>query len=532
MKRNKGIKKWVFSISLFVLFLMFPASVNALELLLVGDASVSPGTTVSYDLVLNSSDELELTSTIINGFSTNINYESSVLTLSKIELGNGWSGDTASVPTGKNIKFSSELGVSVNSTVATLFFKVNANATSNKAYITLAAPNYSYMDESGGSTIGSLDTYTKNLNVKSSDNKLASIKVNGDTIEEFQSDVYEYDISVPSTVDIATILATTKSSKATLKEGSGNRDVSLNYGSNVVSIIVVSESGLEQSYTLNITREDTRSTDTSLSDLKVDGVTVPKFKDSTYKYTIKKYKASSVEVVGVANDKNASVTVTPPSSLVIGENNYIVTVTSENGNSAIYTVVINNIDTPINKKLKTLAIKGYNDINFDKNNSKYEINYNKEKFKDLRIYYTTVSGSDEVTSVLSPDINNDKDALAKLKPGDEITISITGIDNETATYTIVILEDNRVNFFVVLGVFLIIVLVIIIIVLYRKRKKEENMPKVVKKKTVEKNKNSNKDSGEKSSKKKKFSIYEDDEVEENDDYSATKELSSEELKLK
>ena len=536
MNRDKGIKKWGFFVSLFALFLMFPARVSALqEVIISGDDAISPGTTVNYTIVLNSDDE-----TIITGFSTNINYESSVLTLSKIELGEGWSGDTASVATGKNISFTSESGVSGNTTIATLVFKINANATSNKAYITLAAPNFNYNDVDGSQTYGSLDTYTKNLNVKSSDNKLTSIKVNGKTIEEFSSDVYEYDVVVGSSSEVATILATTKSSKATFKEGSGNRDVSLNYGSNVVEVIVVSESGLEQKYTLNITREDTRSTDTTLSDIKIDGESVANFKSSTYKYTVKKYKVTSVEVVGVANDANATVVVTPPQSVVIGENSYVITVTSENGESATYTVVIDNIDSNINKKLKTLSVKGYN-IDFDKNNTNYEISYNKEKFKDLHIYFTTVSSSDEVTAVLSPDVNNDSEALANLKPGDEITILVTGIDNETATYTILITEDNRINFFLFLEVFIMIVIVIAFIIIRAKRKKDKNKPKVVKQvkdkaKTGDDSvpkKTEAKSNKKQEPKKRRFSIYEDEyeEVEVDDD-SATKELSKEELKLK
>lgn len=514
MKENKGIKKWGFLFVLLMMCLLPSIRVNADSeqvLSLVGDDAISPGATISYKVDITSND-----ATVITGFSSPITYDSSVLTLAKMELGTGWSGKTVSVPTGNTISFTSEAGVTGNTTVATLIFKVNATATSNTAYITLSGATFNYKDGEG-TAMKSLAPVTKNLKVKSSDNTLTGIKVNGKTIEEFSSDILEYNVNVESKIETVKIQATTHSSKATFKEGFGNREVPVNYGGNVVTIVVVSESGVEKTYTLNIVREDTRSTDTTLSSITVDGVVVPNFKSSTYKYTVKKYKAETVSIVGVTNDENATVVVTPPAKVVVGENTYILTVTSENGDTSTYTVVINNIDTAINKKLKTLSIQGY-DIEFDKNNYRYEINYNKEKFDDLRIYFAPAGNSDEVKATLTPDINNDKEALKKLKPGDVLTIKIEGIDGETAEYTIVILKDNRISFYLVLELFIIFVFIIIVVVVSKKRKKEELKSG---RKTTK-----NKDT---KPKKKRFSIYEDDEEA---DLENTKELTTEELKTK
>lgn len=514
MKENKGIKKWGFLFVLFMMLFMPSLRVNAEQVLsITGEDSISPGSTISYNIEIASND-----ATIITGFTSPITYDSSVLTLTKMELGTGWTGETKSVPTGNTITFNSEAGVTGNTVVATMVFKVNSSATSNTAYITLSGATFNYKDGEG-SAMKSLSPVTKNLKVKSSDNSLTGIKINGKSIEEFSSDILEYNVNVESSVETVKIQATTHSSKATFKAGFGNREVPINYGGNVVTIVVVSESGLEKTYTLNIAREDTRSTDTTLSSITVDGVVVPNFKSSTYKYTIKKYKAETVKVVGVTNDPNATVVVTEPPKVVIGENTYILTVTSENGDTSTYTVVINNIDSTINKKLKTLSIQGY-DIEFDKNNYRYEINYNKQKFEDLRIYFAPAGNSDEVKATLIPDINNDKEALKELKAGDEIKIVIEGIDGETAEYTIVILKDNRISFYLVLELFIIFVFIIIVIVVAKKRKKEEL-------KSGRKSKKK-----ETKPKKKRFSIYEDEEEESDDDLDDTKELTDEELKLK
>lgn len=527
------IKKWGYLLSLFLLFIFAPLRVNAAKsVALVGESSVSLGITVKYNIVLNAADE----TTIMTGFSTMITYDSSVLTLSSVELGTNWSGNTESIPSGKTISFSSEAGVSGQTTVATLVFKVSSTATANAASINLKKSSYDYKDESGTMTKDTLSDVTKSLNVKSSDNTLKALKVNGVMVEGFASDIFEYDVVVESSVATAKILATTNSTKATFAIGNGNRTVDLSYGSNVIYVTVVSESGLEQSYTLNITREDTRSTDTTLASITVDGEAITNFKSSMYKYTVKKYKTEGVIIVATPSDEKATVTVVPPKTIVVGENTYLIIVTSENGDSATYTVIVNNIDTAISKKLKNLSVKGY-DIDFDKNNGRYEIRYDKQKFKDLHIYFTTVASSDEVVATLSPDINNDSAALENLRAGDEITITITGIDDESYEYTIVIVEDTRISFFLILELFIMAILTITIIVIYRKRSKQKSKTRKSPSKTKKDSKEEKDTKTSEKPKKKRFSIYEDEyeevEVEVEDDLdSDTKELSAEDLNLK
>ena len=109
--------------------------------------------------------------------------------------------------------------------------------------------------------------------------------------------------------------------------------------------------------------------------------------------------------------------------------------------------------------------------------------------EDLRIYFTTVAGDDEVTAVLSPDINNDPEAKANLKPGDVITVTVTGIDGESVKYTINITEDNRVNFFLVLELFLMAVIIVVVAIVLNNRKKN-----ATKKKTTKTTKTVSKDS--------------------------------------
>ena len=114
MIKDKRIKKWGFLVSLFILFMVVPLRVTALqELVISGDDSISPGTTVRYNVELNSDDLTSITS-----FSTSVYYESSVFTLTNIESGATWNcGEAGNIVSGGQIKCSNEEGMIGNSVV-------------------------------------------------------------------------------------------------------------------------------------------------------------------------------------------------------------------------------------------------------------------------------------------------------------------------------------------------------------------------------------------------------------------------------
>ena len=72
-----------------------------------------------------------------------------------------------------------------------------------------------------------------------------------------------------------------------------------------------------------------------LGNLFTGGVSVNNFRSNVYKYNIIKYKLSTIDIVGIPNDEKSTVTVVPPTTIVPGDNSYIVTVTSENGNTKV-----------------------------------------------------------------------------------------------------------------------------------------------------------------------------------------------------
>lgn len=560
MKNNKRITNWGFIIGLFILFLTPNFFVDAKQTVKIsGDEALTPNTTIKYDIVIESDDD-----TLIKGFKSDVIFDTNVLTLDSIELASGWDGETDTGSSPQKVSFNNAVGVTGNFKVATLVFKTKSDIKTKTTEIKLEGALCIYQSvEDEETTVDASkpfdETTSINVKIRSTDNTLSDLKVNDETIKDFSSTTYEYDISVPTNVETLTLTAVPNSKTATLKNGSGNRTVNLDYGSNVFVVTVISESGTERNYTINVTREDGRSTDTTLTSISVDGKEISNFKSTTYKYNLKKYQLTlETSITATTHDALAKYVVNAPKEIIEGDNVYTIVVTSEKGQTATYTIVITNITTQINKKLNILSVKGY-DIDFDRNNNRYEIMYNKNKFKDLHVYYTTIASSDEVTTTLNPDVNNDSEVLSYLKPGDVITITITGIDGESVVYTIAIVKDTRVSFYLIFEVIAIVIIIIIIIIvaIIRNSKKKRSKvnsanyktTKVVKKPKEEvppkrredKNKKQTSNSAVpivETPKKKRFSIFEDEyeEVEvtddEDDEYSTTKELTDEDLNLK
>ena len=461
--KKKNIKGILVSILAFFMPIFVSAQTTPPTVTIVGPSSVSPSEDIEYTIILNG---LQSDTSTNPTFNTTVSFDSNVFTLKEIKKSGNWDTESKIGSSPANISFNCKNG-NCNNEVGKIIFKVASKPKVNKPQINFDS------NAAIGSDTYPLGTINKDINIKSNDATLSSIKVNGTSVENFNSENLSYDVSVTGDIAIAKIEAKTTSSKATFKDGFGPRDVNLEYGNNTIKLNVISESGTELVYDINITREDTRSTDATLSGISIDGTALESFKSNKYKYTLKKYKVETIKIEGITNDPNAKTEIIGPQKLLIGENEFKIVVTSEKGEKATYTVIINNLDKNISKMLKSLSIKGYN-INFDKNNYQYKINYNRLKFDDLKIFYATVSPEDEVKVVMNPDINNNRELIKSLKVGDEIEITITGIDGESSKYTIVIERDKRVSFFLLLELFLIFGILIVILVLWIKRKKEDN----------------------------------------------------------
>ena len=188
---------------------------------------------------------------------------------------------------------------------------------------------------------GTKKTYTVNLErSKSLNANLKSLGVTDQTISPaFDKDTTSYSVTVPSDTDKATITAEVEDNRASL---TGIGEKNLNYGENSYDIVVTAEDGTtKKTYTVNITRE--KKTDATLSDLKVDNVTVTGFDPDTTSYTLTEVKnnKTSINIAATPNDVDATVTGEGNKDLIVGDNSFDVVVTAQDGTTKkTYTINI------------------------------------------------------------------------------------------------------------------------------------------------------------------------------------------------
>ncbi|MDD2409729.1 MAG: cadherin-like beta sandwich domain-containing protein [Bacilli bacterium] len=263
---------------------------------------------------------------------------------------------------------------------------INAGATSGATISGNGTKYLNYGNNSFSVTVTAEDGITKkvyNVNIvrpdtRSVNNKLSAISISTGSIN-FNPSINSYSITIPSEISSFSILnATAQDSKS--KISYNNKTVSLNYGeTKAINIIVTSESGVNNTYTINVTRTDGRSNNNYLSSLNITGISLV-FNKNTLNYNaVVENSVSSVNITAGAEDLKSSVTGIGTKILNVGSNSFQVKVISEKGSEKIYTIVLikkdENNQIPglsDNAFLKSLKINDQ-DFKFDKNIYKYTI---------------------------------------------------------------------------------------------------------------------------------------------------------------
>lgn len=184
-------------------------------------------------------------------------------------------------------------------------------------------------------------------NPPSSNNNLKSLNINNGSLSHgFSAGNTSYTVNVGSDITNIRIDAQAEDNGSTI-EGTGSK--SLSYGNNRFSINVTAPSGAQKTYTINVIREDNRSSNNNLSNLIVNGGTLnPGFsKNNTY-YTLSvPYEISSLDVKGIVEDSKSSVTVSGNYDLIAEETKDVkVVVTAENGSTKTYTISVSRGKDP------------------------------------------------------------------------------------------------------------------------------------------------------------------------------------------
>lgn len=130
--------------------------------------------------------------------------------------------------------------------------------------------------------------------VESSNANLSDLGITPNDFKGFKPGTLNYSVTVPNNVEKVNVYAKTQDAKAKITSGTGNRD--LNVGENAIQIIVTAENGHTQTYTINVTREETAQEEnkekeilpnSDLKKLEVKGFKItPAFSANIYEYKL------------------------------------------------------------------------------------------------------------------------------------------------------------------------------------------------------------------------------------------------------
>ena len=209
------------------------------------------------------------------------------------------------------------------------------------------------------------------------------------------------------------------------------------------------------------------SSNNYLSTITVDGEEIENFSKNTSKYFVKvENDVSTISIEAEAEDEKAKVEIDGPDTLKIGDNEYTISVTSENDTTKFYKVIVTRKeeDESSNTDIDNIKVKGYN-LNFDKNSKTFYLSINKNTTK-LNIEVTL---DDEKS-------NYEIKGNENLKDGSIVKIIVTAEDGSTDTYRIIIQKDSKSNvpLIIILISSIIIIGIVVFVLIKRKNKNKKN----------------------------------------------------------
>lgn len=234
--------------------------------------------------------------------------------------------------------------------------------------------------------------------------------------------------------------------------------------------------GVKKTTTTTTTTTKAKSDNNYLASIIVDGVPLKDFSKSKTKYFIElENDVVNANIKAEAEDENAKVEIDGPKSLNVGDNEYTISVTSENNTTKFYKVIVTrkDEDESSNTDIKSIKIKGYR-LSFDKNSKTFHLNINKEDTElDITVNTKDKNASYEI------------EGNESLKDGSVIKIIVTAEDGSSDTYRIIIeKKESNVVSFIIVGIMLIIIIGLVIFFIIKKNKdkskkskKDEQPPK-------------------------------------------------------
>lgn len=299
------------------------------------------------------------------------------------------------------------------------------------------------------STTTTTTTTTTTKKVLSDNNNLKKIEVNSESVENFSASTKSYTVYVDHNTNTVSISAEAEDSKATIKYIYNNEsyndfnNIKID-DSNLVEILVTSESGKETTYKVTIIRN--KNDDANLDNIKVSGFNLDKtFDKDTTSYTVDtNYDTNSIKISVDKSDDNQTVYIngTEATSADItldeGTNEIEIKVVAEDGKTTkTYKVTVNrpirvpefNKDTPNEFKIENGPF-----------NIGYEILEDGEKTDDYTLSEITVDkGNFKGEVKLSKDIIELIPSFEDIDKTNTITITYNGV---SSTYTVKFTKED------------------------------------------------------------------------------------------
>lgn len=317
------------------LLFTFPAFAATASASLTGPSTIRAGDNITLTFSLNGSG--------IFGASGTITYDVKQLTLVNVKqlATSPWVvefNDSNMVAYDNNLTNP----INKNTSLFSLTFKVNNIAAGTKVSVSIS--NTKTTDGSADTNIGTVSYSATVAAPLSTNNLLASLKVNNATITPaFSPETLNYTAEVPFEVSKLNVTATAADSKA--KVSINSPTLTPNATTNV-TITVTAENGSKRTYTIKVKRAQdpnyVPSSNNDLSSITIEGFALsPAFKSDITRYIVwLPYETESVKVGAKAADSRANIEISGGENLVAGKDNIItITCIAENGERKEYTVI-------------------------------------------------------------------------------------------------------------------------------------------------------------------------------------------------
>lgn len=264
------------------------------------------------------------------------------------------------------------------------------------------------------SEAGDLSTYSITVSKREeADTSLKTLKITNASID-FESGIYDYNITVLKNVENLEIKATPTDSKASVKI---EQPDTLEIGENTIKIIV-SNDGNTKTYTIKVNKLDEEDKNlANLESLKIDGYKL-NFKEDTYEYNLEISDVNFLKIEAIPKYENAEVEITGNLDLVNGSiikikviyddetyNVYRINIIKneteeENNNLLLYIIIIIIVLVIVLVIIIIIIIKKKNNKNKkdNKKNNKKNNKVNKNKKEQEKII--SISTDEEIEDII------------------------------------------------------------------------------------------------------------------------------------